>query len=98
MSHNYPTHLPELVPAGRADQLITAETVILDLAEALIAQGDDSLAVHTTAIALAREIDAATRDNAGDPDAICFAAEQLKLYHLDLLQRSFTLAGTPAPI
>jgi len=97
MSSIFPTpDLPELIEPDRAEHLADAACSILDLA---IASGDESFAPHLAACTLADELlfraeavmDAATATGnhrlAADEARQSYAATQLKLWHLDILDR-----------
>ena len=79
----------ELVPRARAEELISKETHIRDITEAVIGQGDESLRVHAKSCDLADQIAAHLQSESGAAESILYAAEQLKLHHLDLLDRYF---------
>lgn len=88
--------LPELFEPTRAEHLLDAACAILDLA---LAAGDPSLAPHIDACVLADELlfraqavheAAATLGNeklAADEARQSYAAAQLKIWHLDRLDR-----------
>ncbi len=88
--------LPELIEPDRAEHLLDAACSILDLA---LATGDESLAPHIHACTLADELlfraeavfDAAHAAGnhrlAQEEGKQAYAARQLKLWHLDRLDR-----------
>jgi len=88
--------LPELIERDRAEHLLDAACSILDLA---LATGDPSLQPHLAACELADELlfraeavlEAATGAGnhrlAADERRQAYAAQQLKLWHLDRLDR-----------
>jgi hypothetical protein len=93
-----------LVDVDRATELIVLEDDILAFATIRIERGDESLALHVTAVLLAHEVrdfheccaDRNTRAG-GPPETTAYHvgchADQLGLHHLDVLHRTLELGG-----
>ena len=90
-----PLDLPILIESERAEQLIGDELILLDMADALIDQGDTRLVVHLDAVRLAEELQFVHESDSPADEVLHLAAEQLKLYHLDAIARAVEL---PDPI
>lgn len=81
--------IPILLSGARAIHLTRHETHIMDLARTIIESGDESLRVHVDAITIAGELAALHETSSQTAEAARIAANQLKLHHLDLLDRYF---------
>lgn len=91
-----PSDIPDIIEPGRADQLRDSAIELIDLATAT---GDESLAPHLAAISMADELMfvheameetlrfAGDTDRAAEEAILARHAGQLRLWHLDRLDR-----------
>ena len=77
--------LPELIDGDLSEKLLSHEVQIIDRAESLMAQGDDSLRIHRDAWELTNELMWAHQTDHPADESLHFAAENLKLFHLQIL-------------